>query len=125
MSASSISRAANDPQLQARVLAIAQKELVYNTDLAETQYGRDLKTSSFPNIMPLMWPIASHQEAQYETALQAGRGAPGHDSDIISDDAILSGVISFWPQDQVMTSPLVAPQSVEAPEEPPEESEES
>ena len=46
MSASSINRAANDPQLQARVLAIAQKEIVYNTELSDTVYGQQLRNGS-------------------------------------------------------------------------------
>jgi hypothetical protein len=98
VSASSINRAANDPQLQARVLAIAQKEMVYNAELAATQFGTGI-------IMPLMWPIAADQEEQYETALMAGRGAPGHDTDIITDQALLSGVISFWPPDPEVVTP--------------------
>jgi hypothetical protein len=107
MSASSINRAANDQQLQARVMAIAQKEMVYNTDLAESQYGQSLRNGfGTANIMPLMWPIAADQETQYEAALQAGRGAPGHDTDIITDQALLSGVISFWPPDPPTLPPV-------------------
>jgi len=96
MTAASIYQAANDPELQARVLAIAQKEIVYNTHLAGTAFGLQLK-AGMVNIMPLMWPIAADQEVTYANALAAGRGAPGHDKDIIADDALLSGVISFWP----------------------------
>jgi hypothetical protein len=99
MTAASINQAANDPQLQARVLATAQKELVYNEALKATQYGQRL-LSGQTIIMELMWPLAADQEQQYATALAAGRGAPGHDVDIISDQAILSAVISFWPADQ-------------------------
>ena len=126
MSASSISRAANDPQLQARVRAIAQKEIVQNTALAETNYGRELRSSPVPNIMPLMWPVATNNEKEYEKALKDGRGAPGHDEDIISDSSILSTVVEFWPADPVMPVLLTAPspqsQEPEASEEP-EESE--
>jgi hypothetical protein len=104
VSASSINRAANDPQLQARVLAMAQKEMVYNTELADTQYGQGLRRGTGV-IMPLMWPIAANQEVQYETALMAGRGAPGHDVDIITDEALLSAIISFWPPDPEVVTP--------------------
>jgi hypothetical protein len=96
MTAASIYQAANDPQLQNRVMSIAQKEIVYNTHLAGTAFGQQLQ-AGFTNVMPLMWPIAADQENAYAAALQAGRGAPGHDRDIITDEAILSGVISFWP----------------------------
>jgi hypothetical protein len=98
MTMASINQAANDYQLQARVLAAAQKEMVYNDELANTNYGRSLRSGG-GNIMTLMWPLAANQEQQYADALAAGRGAPGHDSDIISDDAILSAIISFWPED--------------------------
>lgn len=99
MTASSINQAANDKQLQDRVLAISQKELVYNQDLRATTYGKQMLQGQYINIMPLMWPLAADQEEQYYAALVAGRGAPGHDTDIITDEAILSAVISFWPQD--------------------------
>jgi hypothetical protein len=96
MTAASIHQAANDPQLQARVLSIAQKEIVYNDHLAGTTFGKQLQAGNV-GLMALMWPIAADQENAYAAALQAGRGAPGHDRDIITDEAILSGVISFWP----------------------------
>ncbi len=120
MSASSINRAANDPQLQARVLALSQKELMYNTNLRNTVYGKQLLQGFNPNVMALMWPLAANQETQYEAALQAGRGAPGHDSDIITDDAILSAVISFWPPDPepvVMATTVPTPSLVVPPED--------
>jgi len=108
MTAASINRCANDTQLQARVLAIAQKEMMYNTELQETQFGRQLR-QGMASVMALMWPLAADQEAAYFAALQAGRGAPGHDIDIISDDSILSAVISFWPKDIPMTPPPANP----------------
>ena len=104
MTAASIYAAANDKQLQDRVQAIAHKELVYNQNLQATAYGTQLR-QGVNSIMPLMWPIAADQEAQYEAALVAGRGAPGHDADVITDGAILSGVISFWPYAEGETPP--------------------
>lgn len=106
MTAASINQCANDAQLQVRVLALAQKELVYNQDLQATQYGKQMR-SGMANVMPLMWPLAADQEQEYLTAMTNGRGAPGHDVDIISDEAILSAVISFWPKDPVTTPPAV------------------
>ena len=96
MSMASIHRAANDPQLQARLLAAAMRELNYSDDLAETQYGRQLR-QGVQNVTPLMWPIAVDTEAAYETALTAGRGAPGHDQDVITDDTLTSAVVTHWP----------------------------
>lgn len=111
MTAASINLCANDKQLQDRVLATAQKELVYNTALQDTVYGKQLRQGQFTvNIMQLMWPLAADQEQEYLDALLAGRGAPGHDADIISDEAILSAVISFWPKDPEIT-PVTPPAS--------------
>ena len=104
MSAASINQAANDPQLQARVLAMAQKEMLFNEELANTEFGKSLANGFIMNVMQLMWPIAVDTEAAYASALQAGRGAPGHDSDIITDGAITSAVIAHWPPDPEIVS---------------------
>ena len=98
MSAASISRAANDPELQARVLAIAHKELIFNEPLQETGYGKQLM-QGFGSVIPLMWPIAVDTEAAYEAAVTSGRGAPGHDPDVITDAALSSAVTAHWPED--------------------------
>lgn len=109
MTAASINLCANDKQLQDRVLATAQKELVYNTALRETVFGKQMLQGFVSNVMPLMWPLAADQEQKYFDALRAGRGAPGHDIDVITDDAILSAVISFWPKDQETVTPVTQP----------------
>ena len=94
MSASSISQAANDPQLRARALAMAHKELLYDELKAESTYGKQLTQIG---VEPLMYPIAVDTEAAYEAAIQAGRGAPGHDLDIITDGALTSSINAHWP----------------------------
>lgn len=99
MSAASINRAANDAELQARVIAMAHKEMLANSALADTEYGRQL-AAGIAGIMTLMWPIAVDTEAAYEAALQAGRGAPGHDADIITDGAITAAINVHWPMDE-------------------------
>lgn len=96
MTAASIARAANDEQLKARVQAMASKEILYNADLAATAYGQDV-AGGFPNLAKLMWPVAVDTEAAYETAVNSGRGAPGHDVDVIPDAAITSAVVAHWP----------------------------
>jgi len=96
MSASSISQAANDPELRARVLAMAHKELEFDETKASSMYGRQL-AAGVTNEQPLMYPVAVDTEAAYETALAAGRGAPGHDQDIITDAALTSAVNAHWP----------------------------
>jgi hypothetical protein len=45
------------------------------------------------------WRIAIDNAAAYETALRSGRGAPGHDVDIITDGNIAAGVGAAWPPD--------------------------
>ena len=107
MSFASITRAANDPQLRARVDAAAQKEARYSDEFGDTEYGRMLIQGPAPGgFVPvpgtetpssLMWGVAVDTEAAYETALVSGRGAPGHDIDIITDEAITAAVQANWP----------------------------
>lgn len=104
MSAASMNQAANDQQLQARVTAMAHKEILFNGDLADTTYGKAL-SSGMANIMVLMWPVAVDTEAAYESALLAGRGAPGHDADIITDAALTAAINAHWPEDDPAPTP--------------------
>lgn len=96
MSAASISRAAKDPELRARVLAMAYKELQADPVKQESSYGQRL-SQGLANEEPLMWPVAIDTEAAYEAALQAGRGAPGHDNDVITDASLTSAIGVHWP----------------------------
>jgi hypothetical protein len=98
MSASSISRAAQDPELLARVNAVAHQEAQNNPELSETQFAARLR-QGMTDASPLMWAVAVDTEAPYETALQSGRGAPGHDVDIITDAQITASVQANWPPD--------------------------
>jgi hypothetical protein len=98
MSLSSVQRAAADPELIARVEACANQEALNNPELSETLYARQLK-AGLQNVKPLMWPVAVATEVAYETALQSGRGAPGHDVDIITDGDITAAVQANWPPD--------------------------
>lgn len=104
MSASSINRAANDPQLQARIVALANKEILFNEDLANTDFGLRIR-QGIAQFVPLYWPVAVDTEAAYETALNIGRGAPGYDQDVIPDSAITSALVAHWPPDPVVVTP--------------------
>lgn len=104
MSASSIHRAANDPQLQARIIASANKELLYNDELADSWFGRQVRTG-YANYVPLYWPVAVETEAAYETAINSGRGAPGYDVDVITDAALTSAIVANWPPEPPIASP--------------------
>jgi hypothetical protein len=108
MSASSINRAANDPQLQARIVAETNKELIFNEPLQETWFGK-LVRSGYPNYGPLYWSVAVETEAAYETAVNSGRGAPGYDQDVITDAAITAAITANWPQDPNPPAPVVNP----------------
>lgn len=96
MTMATIYRAANDPELQARVFAAAHREMIYDDALANSAYGRQLR-QGVNNVQPLMYPIAVDTEAAYESAVNSGRGAPGHDVDIITDAALTSAVTTHWP----------------------------
>jgi hypothetical protein len=98
MTLASITQAANDEQLRKRVEACAQKEARSNPNLSKTNFANSL-IQGYGNIQPLMWPVATATEAAYYAALQTGRGAPGHDTDIITDTDILSAVQANWPPD--------------------------
>lgn len=100
MSASSISRAALDQDLLARVNAVAHKEAQASPTFGNTKFGQDLM-SGMTTASPLMWAVAVDTEAAYETALVNGRGAPGHDVDIITDAQITAAVQAHWPMDPV------------------------
>ena len=100
MSANSINRAANDVQLQARIVASANKEIIFNDTLADTWFGQRIRSGS-AIWSPLYWSVAVETEAAYESALTAGRGAPGFDVDIITDAALTSAIVANWPEEIV------------------------
>lgn len=100
MTASSIARAAQDQQLKARVDAVVHQEAQNNADLHDSDYAVRLR-QGMTDGQPLMWPVAVATEAAYETALLAGRGAPGFDVDIITDAQITAAVQANWPPDPV------------------------
>jgi hypothetical protein len=108
MTASTIHRAAYDQQLQARVQALAAKEVLYQPTLAATDYGKQVK-GGFANVMALMWGVAVNSEAAYETAVNSGRGCPGHDLDIITDGAISAAIIANWPYTEDELAAMVPP----------------
>lgn len=98
MTLASITTAAKDDQLRRRVEACAHNEAISNPNVEDTQFAQALRTG-YANIDPLMWAVAVATEAAYYAALQNGRGAPGHDTDIITDGDILSAVQANWPPD--------------------------
>lgn len=104
MSASLIYRAANDPDLIQRVTSTAMQEVQANDELANTAFGRAL-LQGVQSMAALMWPVAVSTAAAYESAVAAGRGAPGHDTDVISDADLTAAVVAGWPPDPAPMTP--------------------
>jgi hypothetical protein len=104
VSASSIARAAADPQLQSRIVAITNREIIFNEELAGTWFGLKV-TGGMAMWSPLYWSVAVDTEAAYETAVNSGRGAPGYDTDIITDAALISAITAHWPEEPPPATP--------------------
>jgi hypothetical protein len=98
MSLATIARAAKDPDLMDRVSSSANQEANNNPDLHDTLYAQQLR-SGVQSVQPLMWSVAVDTEASYASALANGRGAPGHDEDVITDAQITASVVAHWPPD--------------------------
>lgn len=99
MSYSTITQATRDQDLLDRVIAAVAKEANDNPDLMATDFGAFARSNPLQAGNQLMYPIAIDTEAAYASALAAGRGAPGHDSDVITDEALLASVQANWPPD--------------------------
>jgi hypothetical protein len=97
LSYSTITEATRDQGLLDRVIAAVAKEANDNPDLSGTDFGAFARSNPLQAGNQLMYPVAIDTEAAYESALANGRGAPGHDSDVITDAALLASVQSNWP----------------------------
>lgn len=98
MSFNSVARAANDPDLQRRVQACVNAEALTNPTLKDTQFAAQIRAGS-GNLSLMWWAVADAVEAEYESGILAGRGSPGHDVDVVPDNAILAAVQANWPPD--------------------------
>jgi len=98
MSFNIVADAANDLDLQRRVQASVNAEAINNPELNETQFAQAVRTQ-YANLTPMYWAVAQAVQTAYEGGLQAGRGSPGHDSDVVTDGAITSAVVANWPPD--------------------------
>jgi len=101
MSLSTITRASNDTDLRARVDAAANQQARTNANLENTWFAKALVNGT-TNASVLYWAVAVATENAYASAVAAGRGAPGYDTDIITDPAITAAVIAGWPPDPVV-----------------------
>jgi hypothetical protein len=98
MSFNIVSQAANDPDLQKRVQAAAYGEATNNPDLMDTVFAQQVRNGTV-GMTPMHWAVAQAVQVAYETGIANGRGAPGHDDDVVSDGAITSAVVANWPPD--------------------------
>jgi hypothetical protein len=109
MSQSTVARAANDPDLQQRVIAAVYSEAIGNPALHDTQYAVAVR-NGYGNMIGMYWAVADAVDAEYEAGILSGRGAPGHDADVVTDGAITSAVVANWPPDLVTNpQPVVIP----------------
>jgi hypothetical protein len=102
---STVARAANDPDLQVRVQASVYSEAIGNPDLHDTQFADSVRRGVAP-LTGMYWAVADAVELAYETGMANGRGAPGHDADVVNDAAITSAVVANWPADVPPGAPL-------------------
>jgi hypothetical protein len=108
MSLNSIAQAAVDSDLQVRIQACANQEAHGNPDLQTTDFAKRI-FGGYANYTSLFWGVAASVSAEYEAGLLSGRGAPGHDQDVVPDAAILSAVVANWPPNEVTTTTPPAP----------------
>jgi hypothetical protein len=108
MSTNSIARAAADADLRARVTASANHLVQTDPMFGQTEFGYKL-LNGFMSIDGLVWQVAVAVEAQYEYAILQGRGAPGHDVDVITDDDLNEAVKAHWPPNAYVP-PIQEPQ---------------
>jgi hypothetical protein len=99
MTMNAVVRAANDPDLQARVQAAIYGEAINNSTLSDTAFAKQVKGGYAPPFTAMYWAVAQAVQAAYEAGLAAGRGSPGHDPDVVTDGAITSAVVANWPPD--------------------------
>jgi hypothetical protein len=97
MTLATTTRAYNDPELRARVDAAVFEEALARQDTSA--YARSVLTNTAGTLVPFYWRVATDYDAAYEAALAAGRGAPGHDVDVITDGNIGAAVAAAWPVD--------------------------
>lgn len=98
MSFNSVSRAANDGDLQVRVQACVNSEAINNGSVHDSQFAVQVR-SGYANLQSMYWAVADAVEAEYEAGMASGRGSPGHDTDVVPDNAILAAVQGNWPED--------------------------
>jgi hypothetical protein len=105
MSLNTVTRAANDVELQARITGAIHAEAHNNPALSETQFADQVRRGFAPQFTPFFWSVAGAVQAEYEAGVLAGRGSPGYDADVVTDGQITSAVVAAWPPDPEPPTP--------------------
>lgn len=106
MSTNSIARAANDADLRARVTASANALVQTDPIYGDTEFGFKL-LNGFTSVDGLVWQVAVDVEGEYESALINGRGSPGHDLDVITEQRLNEAVKAHWPPNAYVPPPTM------------------
>lgn len=113
MSYETILKCTNDADLRGRIKVAQQKEAIYNPKVSNPQQMKD-NPERF--ISDVLWPLSFSEEVAYEYAINTGHKNPGADPSVITDGAILSAVVTYWPGGMipdVVNTPLAQPSPVE------------
>jgi hypothetical protein len=121
LSYTTINQAANDAELQARIIACIAKEATQG-EIGDTPTGLLVRTDPAQGLTFVLWPIAVDNEEPYEYAVNSGNEHPGADEGVITDAAILAGVQTHWPKPPPEPEhPPVPPEIEPLPYDPPSE----
>lgn len=99
MSLTSITQAANDRALQARITAATHKEAIANPEFGDTDFGQAVQRGAADILTTFAYPVAVDYEAEYDSALAADNPDPGGDPTVITDANISAAVQAHWPAD--------------------------
>lgn len=89
----------NDPELRSRIDSSVWQEAFAKAGTNE--FADKVIATTAVVFSPFYWRVAIDNATAYETALRSGRGAPGHDTDVITDANISAAVGAAWPADPV------------------------
>lgn len=108
MSLNSIAQCATDHDLRGRVSAAVNQLVQTDPMFGQTEFGVKL-LSGFTMVDGVIWQVAVDVEQEYEYAVLQGRGSPGHDKDVITDERLVESVKAHWPPDAYVAPALMPP----------------
>lgn len=99
MSQTTVHQCANDLDIQKRVQSCVYGEAFNNAAFKNTIFAIQVR-QGYANFTPIYFAVAVAVEAKYESGILNGRGSPGHDRDVITDNDILAAVQAEWPMEE-------------------------